>query len=239
MDRDTTTSDSTPVPERPPRPPRRRRGAALAAALVLTAVGASAAASAALSQPAPVPVEDNLQAQIDGMLASGMPADHPKVQLLQEQLDLLRAGADADAPAEPGVDVAAALESAEAEEATEDAGAAARAVAPAGDAATTAEPAWESGTVECEPVPGLLSAAEVAGAVCASVPQPDGTSRYIAVGRDGTVRSVVFAPDGAVSRADDMSVGAAVPRGATVTPTPAGDLTVAPPGAAPLTVDVR
>ena len=236
MDRDTTTSDRPPAGARSP---RRRRGAVLAAALVLTAVAASAAASAALSEPAPVPVEEDLQAQIDGMLASGMPADHPKIELLQEQLATLRAGDTADAPREPGADVAAALDAAEAEEATEDAGGAARAVAPAGDSATVAEPAWEAGAVECEPVPGLLSAADVAQAVCVSVPQPDGTSRYVAVGPDGTVRSVLFGPDGAVHRLADASVGAAAPRGTTVTPTPGGDLTVVPPGRAPLTVDVR
>lgn len=219
--------------------PRRRRGAVLAAALVLTAVGASAAASAALSEPVPTPVEAGLQRQIDGMLAAGMPADHPKVQLLQEQLDLLRAGASAEGPAEPRVDVAAALDEATAEEDAEDAGTAARAVAPAGDAATTEEPAWESGTVECEPVPGLLDAGDVAGAVCVSVPQPDGTSRYVAVGEDGTVRSVLFGPDGQVRRLADAAVGSAVPHGSTAEPTSQGDLVVVPPGGAPVTVDVR
>ena len=156
MDRDTTTSDSAPVTERPHVPHAAGAARRWPRPSCSPRSGPRPPPAPLCSQPAPVPVEDNLQAQIDGMLASGMPADHPKVQLLQEQLDLLRAGADADTPAEPGVDVAAALESAEAEEATEDAGAAARAVAPAGDAATTAEPAWESGTVECEPVPGLL-----------------------------------------------------------------------------------
>ena len=126
MDRDTA-----PTPQPTGRRPR-RRGALLAAALVLTAVGASAAASAALSEPAPTPAEKQLQEQIDGMVAGGMPADHPKVLLLREQLEQLRAGASAEAPPEPGVDVAAALEEAEAEAAAEDAGTAARAVVRAG-----------------------------------------------------------------------------------------------------------
>jgi len=150
-----------------------------------------------------------------------------------------RAGADADAPPEPGIDDAAALDAAEAATAAEDAGAAARAVATAGDAATTDEPAWESGTVECEPVPGLLGAADVAGSMCLGVPQPDGTNRYVAVGQDGTVRSVLFGPDGAVRRLDDATVGGAVPRGSTARPTPQGDLIVTPPGGEPVTVDVR
>ena len=88
-------------------------------------------------------------------------------------------------------------------------------------------------------MPGLLSAADVAEAVCVSVPQPDGTSRYVAVGRDGTVRSVLFGPDGMVRRLADTSVGAPVPRGSTAEPTPQGDLVVAPAGGAPVTVDVR
>jgi hypothetical protein len=88
-------------------------------------------------------------------------------------------------------------------------------------------------------VPGLLSAAEVAEAVCVSVPQPDGTNRYVAVGRDGTVRSVLFGPDGIVRRVADTTVGGPVPRGSTAQPTPQGDLVVAPPGGTPLTVDVR
>jgi hypothetical protein len=236
MDPDTTS----PTPQQPTGGGRhRRRGAVLAAALVLTAVGASAAASAALSEPAPTPIEEQLQAQIDGMVAGGMAADDPKVRLLQEQLDQLRAGASAEAPPEPGVDIAAVLEEAEAERVAEDTGTAARAAVPAGDAATTDEPAWESGSVECEPVPGLLSAADVADALCVGVPQPDGTSRFVAVGRDGTVRSVLFGPDGMVRRLDDTSVGGPVPRGSTAEPTPQGDLVVAPAGGAPVTVDVR
>jgi hypothetical protein len=234
MDRDSASPTPQPTGGR-----RRHRGALLAAALVLTAVGASAAASAALSEPVPTPAEEQLQEQIEGMVAAGMPADHPKVVLLQEQLDQLRAGASAEAPPEPGIDVAAALEEAEAEATAEDAGTTARDAVPAGDAATVEEPAWESGTVECEPVPGLLGAAEVAEAVCVSVPQPDGTNRYVAVGRDGTVRSVLFGPDGVVRRLADTTVGRPVPWGSTAEPTRQGDLVVAPPGGTSLTLDVR
>jgi hypothetical protein len=237
MDDETTTASPHPNGDRPRT--RRRGGVVLAAALLLSAVGASAAASAALSEQPTPPVQEDLQRQIDGMLAAGLPPDHPKIQLLQEQLDLLRDGAGADAPPEAGVDVAATLDAAETEAQGEQSGTEARTVAPAGDAATTAEPAWESGAVECEPIPGLLSASDVDGAVCASVPQPDGTSRYVAVAPDGTVRSVFCGPAGEVRRLADGAVGGAVPRGSTVQPTPEGDLVVAPSGAAAVTVDVR
>src|SRR5690606_915211 len=72
------------------------------------------------------------------------------------------------------------IEEAEEAEAREEAG-----VAPA-------EPAWESGEVLCEVVPGILGPDEIAGARCASVPQPDGTTRYVAVAPDGTVPTVAF-----------------------------------------------
>jgi hypothetical protein len=87
-------------------------------------------------------------------------------------------------------------------------------------------------------VPGLLGADEVAGATCVGVPQPDGTSRYVALGRDGTGRSVHFGPDGVALRLDDTTAGRPVPPGSDVRATPRGDVVVAPPGQAEVTVEV-
>jgi hypothetical protein len=224
----------------------RRRGAALAAALVLAAVGASAAASGALSEPPPVPAANEMRTEIDAMIESGMSPDDPKIQMLEDEVAELEAGATATPRREPGVDVAATLEAAEAAEAAEDAGVSTRSAGPSatpgaagGPAAGGGQPAWESGPVQCEAVPGLLGAAEIAAALCVSVPQPDGTSRYVAVGPDGTVRSVAFGHDGDVRRLDDTAGGvpAALAPGATVTPE--GDLVLTPPGGAAVTVDLR
>jgi hypothetical protein len=223
----------------------RRQGAALAATLVLAAVGASAAASAALSEPPPVPAANEMRAEIDAMIESGMSPDDPKIQMLEDEVAELEAGATATPRREPGVDVGATLEAAEAAEAAEDADVSTRSAGPsaapgaAGVPAGGGQPAWESGPVQCEAVPGLLGAAEIAGALCVSVPQPDGTSRYVAVAPDGTVRSVAFGHDGDVRRLDDTAGGVpAAPRlGATVTPE--GDLVLTPPGGAAVTVDLR
>jgi hypothetical protein len=209
--------------------------------LVLSAVAASAAASAALSEEAPVPLEDELQAEIDGMVESGVAPDDPKVEMLEESLEQLEEGADADPPPEPGVDVEALLEEAEAAEAAEgtitprsgDPGAVASDGSRAADS-----PAWESGEIMCEVVPGMLGPDEIAGARCASVPQPDGTSRYVAIGADGTVRTVDFGHDGQVQRLPDTTVGVPVAPDAAVAPTPEGDMVVTPPGQAPRPVDL-
>jgi len=198
----------------------RRRGTALLAALVLTAVAASAAASAALSQESgPTRLEADLQDEIDAMIASGIPADHPKVRMLEESLAALEAGADAPARRDRGADVGGLL--AEAEAADE-----AGARVAAADAAAAGAPLWESGTVECEPVPGLLAADDIAGAVCVSVPQPDGTNRYVAVGADGVARTVLFGADGLVQRLADTPLPAPPAPGEALAPTPDGDLQV-------------
>jgi hypothetical protein len=198
----------------------RRRSTALLAALVLTAVAASAAASAALSQESgPTRLEADLQDEIDAMIASGIPADHPKVRMLEESLAALEAGADAPAKRDRGADVGGLLAEAEA---ADDAGARVAAA----DAAAAGAPLWESGTVECEPVPGLLAADEIAGAVCVSVPQPDGTNRYVAVGADGVARTVLFGADGLVQRLADTPLPAPPAPGEPLTPTPDGDLQV-------------
>ncbi len=195
---------------------------ALLPAVLLAAVAASSAVSASLAEPPVSDVEQQLDAEIEGMVDAGVPADDPKVEMLEEQLDELADGNGAPARREPGVDTGARLT--EAEQVTDAqaraeaaAGAAAGAVQPraagGAPAASTAAgtPAaaaadgrrWESGIVACEPLPGLLTMGEVAGATCLSVPQPDGTSRYVALAADGTVRSVRFGTDGAVQRMPD------------------------------------
>src|SRR5919106_591975 len=135
------------------------RRLALAAAVVatmgLTVVGV---AEAKRGQPAPSEPERQIEDQIDAMVDSGIPENDPKVELLEDQVAELRRGTRADPP--PGA-----------------AGQATTGGVPTG-------PAWQSGTVECEPVPQVLTAAEVAGATCVSVPQPDGSSRHVAGGDD-------------------------------------------------------
>jgi hypothetical protein len=211
----------------------RLRGCVLFAAVVLAAVGASAAASATLSGPgssAPTALEEQLQAEIDALRASGLPADHPKVRMLQRSLDQLRAPVPARPRRDPQGDVGALLSESDARRADPRAAAA--------EAAAEGEPLWESGTVECEVVPGLLTAAEIAGALCVSVPQPDGTSRYLAIGADGVARTVLFGADGQVRRLPNRQVAAGLAPGTAVTPTPEGDLQLAPPGQQPTVVDV-
>ena len=214
-------------------------------------MGASAAASASLAEPPASEMELQLDAELEGMAENGVPADDPKMELLEEQRDEIVEGTGAPARREPGVDTAARLE--EAEEVTDaQAQAEARGVAPgdrvepqAADGAGEApveegeRARWDSGTVVCEPVPGMLTMAEVSGATCVSVPQPDGTSRYVVVAPNGTVRSVRFATDGAVTRLRDTALGASARRGTRATATPEGDLRVTVPGRAPTTVDLR
>jgi hypothetical protein len=222
-------------------------------ALVLAAVGASAAASASLAEPPASEIKAQLDAELDGMAEAGVRDGDPKRELLEEQRDELAAGRGAPARREPGVDTAGRL--AEAEDVTEaQADAEADGVAPGARAEPQAAAAggedgalveegerarWDAGAVVCEPVPGMLTMAEVSGAVCVSVPQPDGTSRYVVVAPSGTVRSVRFATDGAVSRLPDATLGATAPRGTTAAATATGDLRVTVPGRAPTTLDLR
>jgi hypothetical protein len=220
---------------------RSRRAAVVLAAVVLAGVGAGAAASASFSKPPPTPMERLVQDEIDAMIAGGVPKDSPKLAMLRQQLAELRTGDTARPPREPGVDTGAVLAgptrtasgkaasgTAEAKVATEAAG-----------APTTTAPAWQSGPVECEAVPNALGAADIAGAVCASVPQPDGTSRYVAVGRDGVVRSVLFGPGGQVRRLPDARAATPAAPGTRVAATARGDLRVAPPGKPATVVDLR
>src|SRR5690606_11164141 len=152
-------------------------------------------------------------------------------------------GAEADPPPEPGVDVEGLLEEAEAAEAAEGAVIQPRSSDRGGVAADgrgdRADAAWEPGEIVCEPVPGMLGADEIAGARRATAPQPDGTSRYVAIGADGTVRTDAFRHDGDVERLADTTVGTPVAPDAAVAPTPEGVLVVTPPGQAPRPVDLR
>lgn len=229
--------------------PRRRppaRSAAVLALLVVGGVLAGAAASASFSKPEPTPLERQLQDEIDGMIASGLSRHDPKVDMLRDQLAELQAGDAARPPREPGVDTGKVLAGDEAQAARQDSAArdrastlAAEAAPPAPAPPATAQSEWQSGKVECEVVPGLLGPAEIAGATCASVPQPDGTSRYVAVGRDGVVRSVLFGADGHVRRLADTRLATRAPAGTDVAPTAKGDLRVTPPAGAPTVVDLR
>ncbi len=204
-------------------------GAAVVASIGLTAVGV---ASAARRQPAPTEAERQVQREIDAMIDSGVPADDPKVEMLEEQVDELRRSTRADPPKEPGVDLGQRVADAKAAEQAGVAGQATTAGVPTG-------PAWQSGIVECEPVPQILTAEEVAGATCLSVPQPDGSTRYVAVGRDGVVRTVAFGPDGRVGRSPNRPVPGGVAPGVTaVGPTAAGDVRVTVRGKVPVTVDL-
>jgi hypothetical protein len=211
---------------RPHRPTTRRNGpgrgrrlalgAAVVASLGLTAVGV---AGAVRRQPEPTALERQVQREIAAMIDSGMSEDDPKVRMVEEQLDQIHRSDRADPPPEPGVDLG-------------------RRVADA-KAGTHDGRAWQSGTVECEPVPQLLTAREVAGATCLGVPQPDGSTRYVAVGPDGVVRTVAFGADGKVGRLPNRQLPGGVAAGATtVAPTAAGDLRITASGQAPVTVDV-
>lgn len=208
----------------------------LAAALVLTAVAASAAASAALSEPPDPAPAQQLRGEIDDMIASGVPEDDPKVKMLEDAVEELTE-ADPTPPRDPGA-AGIADRIAAAEAAAEGSGSASRAPADGARPSAPAAPAWQSGPVLCEVVPGQLGPDEIAGAVCASVPQPDGTARYVAVTPDGTVRSVLFAADGRVQRLDDVRAAAAVPPRSAVAASPDGRLTITPPGRPAMTVDL-
>jgi hypothetical protein len=223
-------------------------GVAVAVTVGLTAVGV---AGAARRQPAPSEAERQIQREIDAMVDSGVPEDDPKVELLEGQVEELRRGGRANTATEPGIDLGRRVANARAAEQAADrareravrtrAGSAASAGV-AGQATTAGVPtgpAWQSGTVECEPVPQLLTADDVAGASCLSVPQPDGSTRYVAVGRDGVVRTVAFGPDGEVGRSPDRKVPGGVAAGVTtVGPTADGDIRVTVEGKATVTVDV-
>jgi hypothetical protein len=114
------------------------------------------------------------------MIEGGLPHDDPKVAMLEEELAALDALEDTVAVPDPGIDP----------EALDDA-------ASGSTRSTAADPTeqWDTGEVECEPVPGRLTMADIAGATCFVEQQPDGGVRYVAVAPDGTERATVFAEE--------------------------------------------
>jgi len=139
-----------------------------------------------------------LEAEIEAMEAGGAAPDDPKLRLLEDDLAALERGSREAPPHEPGVDVGAVL------------GDPATAVRDATDAAddavdTSDAQLWDDGRVQCEVVPpNLLTPADIAGATCTSTLDADGGSHYAAVAPDGTIRTVHFAADGAVTREPDQ-----------------------------------
>jgi len=127
-----------------------------------------------------------LQGEIAAMEASGMPADHPKVELLRDDLAVMEAAAATPVVPEPGIDVGARV------------AAATRSADDAGDGTADAAANFDDGPVACEPLPGLLTAADVEGASCSSTLEADGSSLYVAERPDGTTRAVRFGADGSV-----------------------------------------
>jgi hypothetical protein len=154
------------------------------AALALdTGAARTEAAGATASAPAVSSGVAVLQGEIAAMEASGMPADHPKVELLRDDLAVMEAAAATPVVPEPGVDVGARV---------------AAATGAAGDTGADAAASFDDGPVTCEPVPGLLTAADVEGASCSSTLEADGSSLYVAERPDGTARAVRFGADGSV-----------------------------------------
>jgi hypothetical protein len=221
---------------RRPTPPLRARtavgvvvGLAIAAGLAL---GPGPSSQAQRPAPRPAPAAAQVRAEVDAMIANGVPRNDPKVRMLEADARALQAAAAAPPRAEPGVDPDAVA-------ALADAGAVAR--TPAEARARSSEMRSDQpavlGTVQCEPIPQLLSARDVTGATCYSVPQADGTSRYVAVTPAGKVLVVKFAPGGDVRRLPDTRL----PEGtsaAQVSADNAGNLTVAPPGKPAASVDL-
>ena len=122
-----------------------------------------------------------LRNELESMLASGISKDHAKIRMLREDLAALEKGREATAATEVGVDVAAMLAAADTEELDTS--------------------LMDNGAVTCEPIPGdLLTAAEITGATCSSLLQPDGSSLYVAERPDGTRTTVLFEADGRVTR---------------------------------------
>lgn len=204
-------------------------GALAAAGMV--AVGARGDASQP-AQPPEAPAAAQLEAEAEAMVDAGMSPEDPKVEMLEEDAEAVQEASEAPPKAEPGVNMLA--EAASGEIASSPAEA--RALE---DEMRSDQPAT-LGAVECEPIPQLLTVNEVAGARCYSVPQPDGSSRFVAVTPSGKVLIVAFGASGEVRRLPQNRLPAnARPATAQMTPTPGGDLTVQPPGAAAATVDLR
>lgn len=200
---------------------------------VLVAGTAAASSSAGQQGSSPPDAVTELQREVDAMRADGLPADHPKVRMLEREIGALEAGSTATTVPDPGMSGAArgarAASPVEAAELADELG---------------ADQSAEAGTVECEPVPQALTAAEVAAAAsCLSVPQPDGTSRYLAVEPEGTVHVVSFGDDGRVTRLEDRELPAEAAAAGddddvTLVPEPDGSVTVVSDGVEVATLDL-
>jgi hypothetical protein len=188
------------------------------AALAVIVAGSASASPGQSSDPPPPGAAVELQQEIDAMRAAGLPADHPKVEMLQREVEALVAGTDAAPVPDPQAN---GLGGARGEAATPEQAVRLEDQIDAGDGA-------ESGTVDCEPVPQALTAAEVGSASsCLSVPQPDGTSRYLAVEPSGQVHVVQFGDDGHVERLPDQQLpGGAAAGGVSLVPEADGDVQV-------------
>jgi hypothetical protein len=218
-------------------PTRRRLGtkalvvaAGLAAAGVVVA-GGRGDASRSQAPPTTSPAAAQVEAEAEAMVDAGASPNDPKVEMLEQDAEALEDAAETPPRPEPGVDLAAKADAGQ------------QASTPSEARALTEEMRSDqpavTGGVMCEPIPQLLSAEEVAGARCYSIPQPDGTSRYVAVTPDGRVLIVEFAPGGEVRRLPESRLPAGAQTAtAQLAPDPAGDLSVRPPDAAPATVDL-
>jgi hypothetical protein len=224
---------------RPAPPLRSRIAVVVVAGLAIVAgmsLGPGPTSQAQRPTPRQAPAAAQVQAEVDAMIANGVPRNDPKVRMLEADARALEAAAAAPPRAEPVTEPGA---DRNAIAALADEGAVARTPAEARARATemrSDQPA-ELGSVQCEPIPQLLSAREVKDAACHSVPQADGTSRYVAVTPAGRVLVVQFAPGGDVRRLPDTRLPAGT-SAAQVTADTAGNLTVAPPGKPATSVDL-
>ena len=182
--------------------PARAAGASgrQATAVVVAAVALAGVLGWAARDPAsgdrtePPPVEA-LRGEVEAMVASGVPEDHPKVEMLTEEADALAAQWGQEGTPEAGVDLEA--------EAAEGALASSPDEAERQSAEVGTDLPDRTTVVDCEPIPERLTAEEVAGARCMTVPQPDGSSLFVALAPTGEVRSVGFRPGGEVTRMAD------------------------------------
>jgi hypothetical protein len=177
---------------------RRTKVLLAGASLAVIVAGSAGASFGQPSAPEPPGAAVELQREVDAMQAGGLPADHPKVQMLQREVEALLAGTGATPVPDPG----APAPGARGQAATPEQAIRLEDQIDAGDAGDEAE----SGAVECEPIPGALTATEVTEATCLSVPEPDGTSRYLAVEPSGVVHVVSFGDGGRVERLPDEQV---------------------------------
>ena len=170
------------------------------AAVVVAAVALAGALGWTAREPAsgdrtePPPVAA-LRSEVEAMVASGVPEDHPKVRMLTEEADALAAQWGEEGAPEAGVDL---------EAAAADGGLASspdEAERQSADVGTDLPD--RTTVVDCEPIPQRLTVEEIAGARCMTVPQPDGSSLFVALLPTGEVRSVAFRPGGEVTRMAD------------------------------------